>query len=355
MFAADLSGALRARGHRVATAYLYPHDGEAALALGPDDLVLGDRPDHPAERLLGAQPAVRSVLRALIAQLDPDVIQANGARTLKYAALARGRGGPPLVYRNIGEPATWLRGWRQRLFYRRLVMPRVDGVVAVSDATLAGLHEVHGLEVPMVRIPRSVDVDALAPSASRADVRARLGTRDDAPVLAFVGSLTEEKRPDRLLRVFDLVRHDHPEAELWVLGTGPAVGPLEGRATADGPVRLLGVRDDVTDHLHAADLLLLTSDTEGVPGVVLEAGAVGRPAVATRVGGVTECVVDGETGLLAEPDDEAGLAAAASGLLADPTRREAMGAAACRLVAEQFSLAVAVDRYVALYEQLSGR
>jgi glycosyltransferase involved in cell wall biosynthesis len=354
VFAADLSRALRTAGHEVSTAYLYPHHGEAALPLGPDDVVLGDRPDHPAERLLGAQPALRRALRARIATVAPEVVQTNGARSLKYAALAKGRQASwALVYRNIGEPGAWLRGWRQRLFYGRL-MTRVDGAVAVSEATFAGLQQVHRLDVPVVRIPRSVDVEALTPATGREEVRRRLGTPEDAPVLVAVGSLTTEKRPDRLVRVFDAVRRDHPGAELWVLGSGPAAGPLEARATPGGPIRLLGVRDDVSDHLHAADLLLLTSDTEGVPGVVLEAGAVGRPAVATRVGGVTECVVDGETGLLADPEDETALARATSDLLADPARRQALGDAARRLVAERYSLAAAAERYVELYRRLVG-
>lgn len=109
VFASDLSGALRDRGHEVAIAYLYPHAGDAALPLGPDDVILGERSSHPAERLIGAQPRILRALRRHIDDLAADVVQANGARTVKYAALAGRRRGRSwaLVYRNIGEPGAW--------------------------------------------------------------------------------------------------------------------------------------------------------------------------------------------------------------------------------------------------------
>jgi glycosyltransferase involved in cell wall biosynthesis len=357
VFAFELCDELRRRGHEASTAYLYPHHGRSPLPLRPADVVLGDRPDHLTERLVGAQPALLAALRRRIEQVGPDVVQANGGRSLKYAALAarRGRRSWALVYRNIGEPGAWLRGWRTGLFYRHLVMPQVDGVVAVSEATRTGLAEVHRLDAPVVCIPRSVDVRGSAPAASPAEVRARRHTPTEAPVLVFVGSLTPEKRPDRLLRVFDEVRRRCPDAWLWVLGEGPAGSPLEARVAAEGTasqILLLGTREDVVDHLHAADLLLLTSDTEGVPGVVLEAAAVRRPAVATRVGGITECLLDGQTGLLADPRDEAGLADAVVALLTDRARRAAMGERARVLVAENFSLEAAGERYLAFYQSI---
>ena len=82
----------------------------------------------------------------------------------------------------------------------------------------------------------------------------------------------------------------------------------------------------------------LTSDTEGIPGVILEAGLMGLPVVATRVGGVPECVLANETGILIDTDDEEGLAEAVLMLLKNPLKRKEMGKRAERWISENFTI-----------------
>jgi glycosyltransferase involved in cell wall biosynthesis len=110
----------------------------------------------------------------------------------------------------------------------------------------------------------------------------------------------------------------------------------------------------VPRYLAAADVLVLSSDTEGLPGVVLEAGAAGLPVVATRVGGVTECVADGETGLLVEPGDADALHAALHSLLADPPAARRQGETGRRRVEESFCLDRVAERYAELYLRLAA-
>ena len=90
--------------------------------------------------------------------------------------------------------------------------------------------------------------------------------------------------------------------------------------------------------LAALDVFALASLEENLPMVILEAMALGLPAVATAVGGIPECVVSGETGLLVPPADPQAMAAAVAGLLADPVRCRRLGEAARRKVQESFSL-----------------
>jgi glycosyltransferase involved in cell wall biosynthesis len=90
-------------------------------------------------------------------------------------------------------------------------------------------------------------------------------------------------------------------------------------------VRFLGFRWDVMDIMNAADLVVFPTHCEGLPRVLLEAALLGKPVISTKVDGVPELVVDGETGILVNPGDRAGLAAAIIELLEHPERAEAMG------------------------------
>lgn len=353
----QLSAELRRRGHTVSVTYLYPHDGPGRLPLGPDDRTLGGDPGHPLERTLGFHPRLLSRLLRRLDAFAPDVVQANGARTIKYAALARRlrrSAGWVLVYRNIGDPSRWVRGPARRLFYRWLVMPAVDGVAAVSRTVLPELRRLVGGR-PAVHVPQGVDPGALAATADRASVRRLLGTPPDAPVAVYVGSLTPEKRVDRLIRAVARARESRPDLELWVVGDGPLAEELrrEAEAAGDGAaVRWPGARERVGDFLAAADVFVLASDTEGVPAAVLEAAWAGLPVVATRVGGVPEAVLDGETGRLVPPGDDEALAAALSELVARPRERRAMGERGRELVRSGFTLEAAADGFLELYERL---
>src|SRR5439155_14146931 len=190
---------------------------------------------------------------------------------------------------------------------------------------------------------------------SRDEVRAHAHTPATAPVVLYIGRLSNEKRPDRLLRVFSTVRTSVPEARLWLIGDGPSRASIEQQVAAAGlhdAVTLFGTQANVAEWIQAADLLVLTSDTEGIPGAILEAATLGVPAVATAVGGVAECVIDGESGVLRSPDDEAGLADAVVGLLADEARRRRLGGRARRLVQDSFALDSVASLYVDFYESV---
>jgi glycosyltransferase involved in cell wall biosynthesis len=354
-FAFQLSEALERRGHATSILYLYGYDGPAPLPVRQQDAVLGeDR--RLLERGLGCQHLLLRRLVRRLAVFRPDVVQVNGSRSVKYGSLARrlARGRWPLIARVIGSPPDWAGPRPRRWLYSRLVLSALDGAVAVSRDTLDGLHRAYGLEVPAVVVPRGIDPETVRPERPRSEVRRSLGAGPDDPVLLYVGSLAPEKRLDRLLRVFREVRRRRPGARLWIAGGGPLEDELNASIQALGlaeSVALLGVVSALGDLLAAADLLVLTSDTEGTPGVVLEAAFAGLPAVATRVGGVPECVLDGQTGLLADPGDEDALATAVLDLLSDPACRRSMGETARRRAEERFSLDLVADEILAFYRE----
>lgn len=363
IFAFDLTAELLRRGHDVRTVYLYPASGEHALPLRSGDVQLSADPRHLFEKVPGVHPRTLRRLRQVAAQFQPDIVQANGARTLKYGAMLErvpATSSFALVYRSIGDPLVWVRGRMRRAIYRNLLIPAVDGIAAVSTSSLDGLQTLYRLDDKVVvQIPRGIDVARLAPCSTREELRIRLGTEPSAPVLVFVGSLTPEKRPDRLARVFAAIAARVPSARLWVVGDGPERAALESLLSdlsISDKVSLVGASAEAGSYLAAADALILTSDTEGLPGVVLEAAALGVPSVATAVGGVGDAIQSGVNGLLADPTDEDELAQNAIALLSDPALARKLASGANANFWQKFSIARVADSYVALYEQtIAGR
>lgn len=194
-------------------------------------------------------------------------------------------------------------------------------------------------------IYNGVDAEAFAPAARPAA----------NPVILCVGRLVPAKDHDTLLEAFALVLAARPEAELWIVGDGPRQVELErlaGQERFRGQVRLMPARLDVLALLRQAQVMALSSVSEGFPNVVAEAMAAGLPVVATNVDGLAELVVDGETGLLVPPRDPRALADALAGLLARPAQRDAMGKAGRERVEREFSFQGMAARHGELFSRL---
>jgi glycosyltransferase involved in cell wall biosynthesis len=197
---------------------------------------------------------------------------------------------------------------------------------------------------------------SLGPLPDSRAAREELGLPTRGKVVAYVGRLTRIKRPDRLVEVAREVIAAVPDAIFAICGDGELAAELSSAAHDLGrSVRLLGWRADVEKVYAAADLVLLTSDNEGMPVSLIEAGLAGVPVVATNVGSVSEVVKHGETGLLTRCD-AGDLARNVIRLLRDDALRREMGRTAAswsrgqfgpeRLVADVQRIyeAIAVDR-----------
>ena len=283
------------------------------------------------------------------------MVQANGGYAMKYAVLAKrwGREPWPILYCNIGLSSDWLRKPGQRL-WNRWLLRQAAVTAAVSEASRADLLNTYGLDPASVEVVRrGVSMDIVDPLEAHRTLRRELGIPEDAPVLLHVGSFSPEKNHEGLLRIVDLVRASHPDAYLVLVGDGPGRAEVVTQAVRQRGVHLLGLRRDVPLLMAGSDLLLLPSLTEGIPGVVLEAGLQLLPTVAYDVGGVSEAVRDGETGRLIPTRDEEAFADAVNGLLADLDRRRVMGAAARAFIESDYTLAHSVDSFERLYREIA--
>jgi glycosyltransferase involved in cell wall biosynthesis len=183
----------------------------------------------------------------------------------------------------------------------------------------------------------------LGPVPERVVARASLGLDPGVPVVAFVARLTAVKRPDRFAAVAALVAERHPQVVFLVAGDGD--GAPAARAAASAA--------DIESVYAAADVVLLTSDNEGMPVSLIEAALAGRPAVTPDVGSAAEVVLDGVTGLVTPPGDARALAAAVDRLLGDDTLRASLGREARVRADERFSAARLVADTERIYADLA--
>jgi glycosyltransferase involved in cell wall biosynthesis len=177
-------------------------------------------------------------------------------------------------------------------------------------------------------------------------VRAELGIAQGSPVLLGVFRLSAEKNPELFLTVARRLRERFPGLVVLHAGVGPLEAEIRGRAAAmglAGVMRFLERRTDIPDLMGAADLLLLCSNREGMPNVLLEAQRMGLLVVTTAAGGVPDAVRDGETALLAAPGDADALEGLCSRLLEDARLRRTMGEAGRLFASAAFSQAALGD------------
>lgn len=289
------------------------------------------------------------LLRAAVRRSS--VVVAHGSTTLLATSIARLGTGVPFVYRNIGDPDHWVdtpfRSWRVRVMLRRAAR-----VVALWPEAAARLVERHDLDPDRVAVAtNAVNVARFRVSTTveRRQARDEIDLPPDAIVIAWIGALSAEKDPATAVRAAALVEG----AVLLVAGDGPLREEIEALATAvmPGRVRFLSMVDDVRSVLVPADVVILTSRTEGLPGVLIEAGLSGLPAVATAVGGVGEIVLDGVTGVLVDVGDESAIAAGIGWSLA---HRAAAGSAARTHCAARFTMDGVAADWAAVLEAVVG-
>jgi len=190
--------------------------------------------------------------------------------------------------------------------------------------------------------------------AKQQDARTSVGLPWPGPLLVAVGNLYPVKDHANLLRA----AAELPGVHVAIAGRGDQEVPLRHLAeefAISQRVHLLGLRQDVDRVLLAADVFVQPSRSEGLPLAVLEAMAAALPVVATRVGGVGEAVVDGETGILVAPADSPALAGALRAVLAMPDRGAALGQAGRERAIRDFSVRQMIDRYCALYRVRGAR
>jgi glycosyltransferase involved in cell wall biosynthesis len=348
-----------------------------AEALGPDHshTVMAMDGCYDAERLLGksvsyarreepvrktgfiSQKNVDAFSRAL-RDARPDILLTSNWGTVEWRLANRSTKVPHIHFEDgfLPDEAGGRRSWKRDVARRILFSSFVTGHTAC--AFVAPSSQIDNLFKHVWRAP--VDAIHLIPNgvdADRFSVARSDSTANTPLVIGSVGALRPEKRFDRLIDIFDRVRADG-DIRLLIVGDGPERERLEELAAARGLqsfVEFAGAQENVVPFLKRMDVYAVTSDTEQMPISLVEAMAAGLPVVGSDVGDVKQMVAAENAPFVHDPADEASAANNIAAFLSNGELRRSVGEANARKAAAQYSLAQMVERYRALFAEISRK
>ena len=302
-------------------------------------------------------------LAKALRKIRPDVVHTHKYKDSFIGTLVARSLGIPYVVRivhGLPEPFMGLRNAKMVAYTaadRLMTGWFVDRVVAVSsdiEKVLIGMYGSNRVSC----IHNGIDLEAVRVTTSREAFRRKWQIPEDAVVIGTVGRLVPVKGHAILLEATRILQASIGNVALVLVGDGPLRKDLEANAKRLGlekSVIFAGQQDQSYDFMNMMDVFVLPSLHEGIPMVVLEALALQRPVVATRVGGIPEVIEHGQTGFLAEPSDASSLARLLQRLVEDLPMAVSIGKAGRTRVEEKFTARTMAGKTAELYEQVLSK
>jgi glycosyltransferase involved in cell wall biosynthesis len=315
------------------------------------DLRAADIPTTVIGKHWRVDPAAYWKLKRYLAALKPDLVQTWLFAANSYGRLAARQVGVGRIFASERCADPWKAGYE--LAIDRYLARWTDRMI-VNSSGVRDFYVAHGLPAEKFQIiPNGIDLPSAA-LLPRAELLAQLALPADAKLIAVIGRLWPQKRIKDVIWGADLLQVLRPDVHVLVMGDGPQRARLEKFARqcrVEQKVHFLGQRANATRLLSACDLLWLTSGYEGLPNVVMEAMAAGKPVIATDIPGNRDLVIEGETGYLIPVGDRAALTARTNKLLQEPELAARLGAAGRERIASQFRIDQMISSYAELYRQ----
>ncbi len=297
-------------------------------------------------------PITVAVVERIIESVAPDIVHSHHvfAQLPVQAIYAAHSLGVPSVVTNHTIPVLYRSVLLWKLMYTALYwkpLSLVDAVISVSRAADSFIKMLTPPETPRYVIPNGVDVEAYRP-----------GQEDPEPTVLFVGRLVARKGPHILVKAFAEVVKEVKDAKLVIVGRGymePILKILIEKLGLSKSVKLLGyVTEEKKISEYRRSWVVATPSTFGESFciVAIEAMACGKPVVASRVGGLQEIVIDGETGFLTEPRNARDIAEKLTLLLTDKKLRHTMGKRAREIAVERYSWRAVTLRILEVYKKI---
>jgi glycosyltransferase involved in cell wall biosynthesis len=266
---------------------------------------------HVVYLKMGGYFDVLALLRliGLLKRLRIDILQTHDAQTRRIGVIAAWLTGIPHV--------SSLHGWIQNNQIQKLsvVLDKYlirfsKKVIVMSDAMKREIISAGVSSKKVITLHNAVLLEDYPIRRSSSKIRTEFHIKDDEKVVAIIGRLSPEKRHDLFLQMASQVVKKNPKVKFLIVGDGPLIVSLKKfveELNLTNHVIFTGHRTDIIDMYSAIDILVISSDTEGLPNVLLEAFACCKPVVATRVGGIPEILINDQNGFLTEPHDLTGL------------------------------------------------
>jgi glycosyltransferase involved in cell wall biosynthesis len=342
IFACQLSEELKGLGHTIDVLYLFGNENEQLAYDLNFQPLLADQ----SKRFWDFKAYKK--LADLIEKGNYDVVQANAGDTLKYAAISKKlyKWNAKLAFRNANKMSSFIQS-KPHLWLNRFFLKQMDYAISVSEncrQDLIGLY------------PKAKDISATATIGTFdfGQLKA-IETSTDNKIWINVGSFVKEKNQRFLLEVFASYLVEVQENELWLIGDGPLRFHLEEQAKSLGieqNVKFLGYQKNAVAFIKAADIMVMPSKIEGLPGVILEALSCGTPVIASAVGGIPEVVLNDQNGYVIEGFDKAEYIAKIKKVLDDKNLRQTMNKNAQKLIQEEFLMPKIAKRFEEIYKEI---
>ena len=290
-------------------------------------------------------------LSRIIKELRPDVVHAHDPHAVATASLA-------LSFMTSGKCPVLIASRRVAFrlkgnAFSRWKYHQVNCFIAASSAIEQMLIEDGVDPRKVVTVHEGIDLHRIQAEPA-ANIHAEFWLPTHAPIVGAVAALTQEKGHKYLIDAAALVVREEPDARFIIFGEGDMRSTLERQIKdlhLDKHVLLPGFRADILTFIKSVDIFVMSSLAEGLGTSLLDAMALGKPAVASHTGGIPEVVSDGATGLLVPPRDHRALANAISRLLKDKGLRERMGQAGLERVKRLFSADRMVEKTLDVYRR----
>jgi len=282
-----------------------------------------------------------------------DLVQANAGDTLKYAAISKYLYGwkQPLVFRNANYISGFINSAPKKGL-NSLWVRQCAHVISVSESCrldFISIFPSKAVKSSTITIGTQ-EFEEVKPSELRQD-----SNQQTESVFINIGSFVPEKNHLGLVDIFEDYLKRTNKGYLWLVGDGQMRAKIEEKIKQlglSGRITLLGYRNDAVSLLKAADCLVMPSFIEGLPGVILEAMACGKPVIASNVGGISEAVLDEQTGFLLKPNDTPGFVHSMKLVMETNGLQEEMGEAGKKQVLNNFGMEKIASQFLEKYKQI---
>ncbi len=299
-------------------------------------------------------------IKKILQERKIDILHSHQPRLDLFGAIACRLVGKPMLFtRHLSISESPISGFKKAVFicFDKITVALANKIICASKSIADDLESYEKADRrKMEVIYAGLELRLYDADINKGGIREEYGIPEDAPLVGMVGRINAQKSHQYFIMAASEVLKEEPESRFLIVGDGPLRQEQERLAKSlciDSNVIFTGYRTDIPRIVADLDISALSSLTEALAVVNMEAMAMGKPVVSFDVGGVSELVVNGKTGFLISPKDWKAFANAILELIRDKGKAHQMGLSGRRRVEEMFSLAVMVSKHAKVYSEMS--